>query len=224
MSNLYRAYSAVHNEEVKQELTENRDLISEMHLSKMIQLDVIEVCEEIVEGLFQYGLDLDQSCDVVASVLEESVSGERNELRDGKITQIAEAFKTVFETVTDRAERNCEEDFIKYRSQKPLTEKWNDRVAHEVGNKRLHEALISEDRHQVKSGLIEMISKVIEEKKMDPVGQEDGDIDNDGDKDSSDEYLAKRRKAIGKSMKKEEVTFSEAELKAFEEIVNSWED
>ena len=29
--------------------------------------------------------------------------------------------------------------------------------------------------------------------KMDPVGQEDGDIDNDGDKDSSDEYLAKRR-------------------------------
>ena len=39
--------------------------------------------------------------------------------------------------------------------------------------------------------------------KMDPVGQEDGDIDNDGDKDSSDEYLAKRRKAIGKAMKKE---------------------
>jgi hypothetical protein len=39
------------------------------------------------------------------------------------------------------------------------------------------------------------------EKKMDPVGQEDGDIDNDGDKDSSDKYLAKRRKAIAKSMK-----------------------
>ena len=41
----------------------------------------------------------------------------------------------------------------------------------------------------------------IYEKKMDPVGQEDGDIDNDGDKDSSDKYLAKRRKAIGKAMK-----------------------
>ena len=38
--------------------------------------------------------------------------------------------------------------------------------------------------------------------KMDPVGQEDGDIDNDGDKDSSDEYLMKRRKAIGKAMGK----------------------
>ena len=41
--------------------------------------------------------------------------------------------------------------------------------------------------------------------KLDPVGQEDGDIDNDGDKDSSDEYLAKRRKAIGKAMKKDDV-------------------
>jgi len=36
--------------------------------------------------------------------------------------------------------------------------------------------------------------------KLDPVGQEDGDIDNDGDKDSSDKYLMKRRKAIGKAL------------------------
>jgi len=38
--------------------------------------------------------------------------------------------------------------------------------------------------------------------KLDRVGKEDEDVDNDGDKDSSDEYLAKRRKAIGKAMKK----------------------
>jgi hypothetical protein len=46
----------------------------------------------------------------------------------------------------------------------------------------------------------------IEEKKhnkMDAVGKEDGDIDNDGDEDESDEYLAKKRKAIGKAMKGE---------------------
>jgi hypothetical protein len=42
-----------------------------------------------------------------------------------------------------------------------------------------------------------------EEKKLDPVGQEDADIDNDGDVDSSDKYLKKRRKAIGKAIKKE---------------------
>ena len=37
--------------------------------------------------------------------------------------------------------------------------------------------------------------------KMDPVGKEDSDVDNDGDSDSSDEYLKKRRAAIKKSMK-----------------------
>jgi hypothetical protein len=38
---------------------------------------------------------------------------------------------------------------------------------------------------------------------LDPVGQEDGDIDNDGDKDSTDQYLQNRRDAIGTAMKKE---------------------
>ena len=37
---------------------------------------------------------------------------------------------------------------------------------------------------------------------LDPVGQEDGDVNNDGKKDSSDKYLMKRRKAIAASMKK----------------------
>lgn len=44
----------------------------------------------------------------------------------------------------------------------------------------------------------------IQEKKMDPVGKADADIDNDGDVDSSDKYLHNRRKAIKKAMKKEE--------------------
>ena len=37
---------------------------------------------------------------------------------------------------------------------------------------------------------------------LDPVGKEDGDVNNDGKKDSTDSYLMKRRKAIGSAMKK----------------------
>jgi len=44
----------------------------------------------------------------------------------------------------------------------------------------------------------------VQEKKLDPVGKEDGDIDNDGDIDSSDKYLKNRRKKIGQEMDKEE--------------------
>jgi hypothetical protein len=36
------------------------------------------------------------------------------------------------------------------------------------------------------------------EKKLDPVGKEDKDIDNDGDHDKSDKYLLARRKKVGK--------------------------
>lgn len=40
------------------------------------------------------------------------------------------------------------------------------------------------------------------EKKLDPVGQADADIDNDGDVDGTDKYLHNRRKAIKKAIKK----------------------
>ena len=47
--------------------------------------------------------------------------------------------------------------------------------------------------------------EAIEEKKMDPVGKEGADIDNNGKVDKSDDYLKNRRKAISAAVK-EEVT------------------
>ncbi len=38
------------------------------------------------------------------------------------------------------------------------------------------------------------------EKKLDPVGKEDDDVDNDGDVDDSDSYIKNKRDAIGKAM------------------------
>ena len=58
--------------------------------------------------------------------------------------------------------------------------------------------------------------------KLDPVGQEDGDVNNDGKKDSSDKYLMKRRKAIGKAIaktKKEEFSNWKADLGLEEETM-----
>ena len=59
-----------------------------------------------------------------------------------------------------------------------------------------------------------------EEKELDPVDpkavkkkfddRKDKDLDNDGDTDSSDEYLHKRRKAISKALAKEETDLEEA--------------
>ena len=45
---------------------------------------------------------------------------------------------------------------------------------------------------------------------LDPVGQEDDDVDNDGDSDKSDEYLKKRRKAVGSAIDKRKKKMKEA--------------
>ena len=47
--------------------------------------------------------------------------------------------------------------------------------------------------------------------KMDPVGKEDDDVDNDGDSDSSDKYLKTRRKAIKAAIMDKAKNFAEVE-------------
>ena len=53
------------------------------------------------------------------------------------------------------------------------------------------------------------VATLKEKKKLDPVGKEDADVDNDGKVDDTDSYLMKRRKAIAKAMKKEETEVAE---------------
>lgn len=53
----------------------------------------------------------------------------------------------------------------------------------------------------VKAGFEAEGEMIEEKKKLDPVGKEDGDVDNDGDKDSSDSYLLKRRAAVSAAIK-----------------------
>jgi len=62
----------------------------------------------------------------------------------------------------------------------------------------------------LKEQLNEKLTKILSEKfetyaptlfeKLDPVGEEDEDIDNDGDSDETDSYLKNRREAIGKAI------------------------
>ena len=67
------------------------------------------------------------------------------------------------------------------------------------------ELLYSQAETQLSEKKLEMASTLFGEgKKMDPVGKEDDDIDNDGDSDESDEYLKNRRKKESKAVKDDE--------------------
>tara|TARA_R110002020_G_scaffold197819_1_gene398898 strand:+ start:224 stop:901 length:678 start_codon:yes stop_codon:yes gene_type:complete len=94
---------------------------------------------------------------------------------------------------------------------------WFDKISVNKNMKHLKGSVMefqktAKEAHQLNqrlTGLYEDIGHVLNryydiDEAMDAVGKEDGDIDNDGDQDSSDEYLRKRRDAIGKSMKKED--------------------
>ena len=81
-------------------------------------------------------------------------------------------------------------DAVKKVKESDITIKTNLQVRNEI----LDEKMSSKEK--MKKGLYN--------DKLDPVGKEDDDIDNDGDTDSSDKYLKKRRMAIKKAMKKEE--------------------
>ena len=53
-----------------------------------------------------------------------------------------------------------------------------------------------------KAGIATAVDKMVKKEAMDPVGQADADIDNDGDVDKADSYLRNRRKAISAKMNK----------------------
>ena len=59
MRDLYN--ELVHDTTIKEELDNSKDQITGMNLSKMRDEDLIEVAEEIIEGLFQYGKTLDEA-------------------------------------------------------------------------------------------------------------------------------------------------------------------
>ena len=361
MSHLYRAYAAVHDTDVNQQLTESRDQISAMDLTQLTDRDLVLIAEEIVAALFLEGLGVSDSFELIASTLEESVDASSSPLRQTKVKRIAEAFDKTFDKVTSKASDEAIVEFFNYLDSKPLIEKWNGKVSHEHGNQRIHEAYIAKDKRVVLEGLISIISEKeqnagkigsgklrdavgnravglggagfhgktygigkdkrykndpkkddarsatqkataksdrddantdkygitpeqrrerarknkadrleregtqklkdlgwkgkneeyigvpstirqewaeaytsIYEKKLaapahDPVGQEDKDIDNDGDHDKTDKYLLNRRKVIGKAIAKkkgvkEGVTFSAEEQARIDAIVSSWDE
>ena len=186
--------------------------------------------------------------DIIADILSESLKSSQSDLRSQKVETLGEAFDAALEN------GHTVERFLQYRQSKKVQENFHNISNEDQGNKKLHEALIAQNRKEIKEGILSLVEKKVKDssyletnmkkrqennekarkdmekmgtsmknphfeevsqirkdwassyksiyEKMDPVGQEDGDIDNDGDKDSSDEYLMKRRKAIGKAMGK----------------------
>jgi|TARA_R110000851_G_scaffold107782_5_gene228258 hypothetical protein len=56
---------------------------------------------------------------------------------------------------------------------------------------------------------LDKFKQYLKQEALDPVGKEDDDINNDGDVDKTDSYLAKRRKTVSKAITNEEEELDE---------------
>jgi len=179
MKDLYKVYSAVHSPEIKDEITNARDGFSEMNLSQITDSDLQDIAEEIIEGMFGDGFSVDDSISIIKSILSESLDADQSNFRISKIDRINEGFDSAFSKVLEKSSRVAIESFTQYRKGKQLTEKWSDRVSHDVGNERIHAALIAEDRMVIVSNLLKMIEDFQESRddKEPPSQFEKGDDD-----------------------------------------------
>ena len=150
--------------------------------------DVMGECEilstpngKIVEALLDCGVKIGISSRGVGSVTEGI---------KGKV--VNEDFKLItFDLVSDPSTRGAFPE---------LTESIQE-------NSQLAQAIVS--KHKKDRVLLTMLESKISEamkkskkksRELDPVGQEDGDINNDGVEDGTDKYLKNRRSAIAKAM------------------------
>jgi len=130
-------------------------------------------------------------------------AGDEGDMNKGKIASAAsseiEADKGPHDQSTDNAGDTNSIDGISAKPSQASGEVEANKGPHDQSNDPgMSEQAATEDDESV------------DEKKLDAVGKEDGDVDNDGDKDKSDDYLMKRRAAIKKSMASEEVTWEDA--------------
>jgi len=155
MRSIMHAYSAVHSADVKEELDSSRDQISEMRLTQLTDSDLVEVAEEILEGLFAGGFSVAKTQSLLEAVLCESdIPG-----RQQKVERLQETFSTVISKVKEKSARTAIESFAEYRHSKSVNEAWVNKFETDKGNVRLHNSLVAQDRLTVKTGLLQMLEK-----------------------------------------------------------------
>ncbi len=160
IKNLHRAYAAVYDSEIKENLKQSRDEISEMSLTQMNDVDLYEVAEEVLEEVFAKNSDIVEAEKLIEAVFRKASEGVESEGRADKIERLGEAFESAFARVKEKSIRTAVESYSDYRRGKEIIANRNDDPNSDLSKVRLHNALVAEDRRVVKDGLLKMIESI----------------------------------------------------------------
>ena len=155
---------------------------------------------------------------------------------DTKAESLEEKIKQIFgETVAKEgnkftkalmAARENGKKFFSVNGKEYKTEDYADGKPGLVGESKTKKEDNTNDKSDDGEGLDKVQPKAVKKKFAD---RKDKDIDNDGDVDSSDKYLHKRRKAISKAIKKEDIadkvteTIAKKNMSMREALAKVWE-
>ncbi len=172
---------------VNEEIVKAKDLIEKSLYSKLgIALE--EKLMEYAPSVFNEEKDEDEEEDKETDSEDSEDEGDEEDGEDDESDE-----------ESDESEEDEDED-------EQMNEELESYLYEELSNlileieKENNRKLTNEEIEYIASEFINEYDILSEE--LDAVGQEDEDIDNDGDKDKTDSYLHNRRKKIGKAMKK----------------------
>lgn len=125
---------------------------------------------------------------IIEGLIEENPSEVKQAIEDTLMSKLADrleiAREEIASAILDEKKKDLEKELEDDETGESFPEK--DEEEEEIDDEDEDEEV--KPKKKVKEGL-------------DPVGQEDKDVDNDGDVDSSDKYLKNRRKTIANKMK-----------------------
>ena len=144
IKNLHRAYAAVYDSEIKENLKQSRDEISEMSLTQMNDVDLYEVAEEVLEEVFAKNSDIVEAEKLIEAVFIKASEGVESEGRVDKLERLGEAFVSAFARVKEKSIRTAVESYSDYRRGKEIIAKRNDDPNSDLSKVRLHNALVAD--------------------------------------------------------------------------------
>ena len=216
MRNFMEAYKAVHSTEAREELSAKRDEIAEMDLGMISDTELEDICEEVLEELFEEGYTVEECETIFTTVISEAkvtYGHDTESAKSKKTARLEKGLKSAIGKVKMKASKGAVKAYGAYRDAKASAKMKARRAGQATKNMSAQaQRTGSEMKAKAKSGLKSMIKKgakavakgaIKVAKRMSEEKMAKKDYDGDGKIESGkDEYFGSRDKAIKKAMGK----------------------
>ena len=211
LRNFMEAYTAVHNPEAKEEFYASRDSLSELDFSLINEEELNDICEEIVQELFEEGCnvtDVDLIVDGMLSEAKVTYGSDTDSPRAMKVKAMKTGLKGAMDKVKSKASTGAVKTYGAYRTAKVAAQDKARRTSQTAKNMSAQTARAAMDaKAKAKSGIKGMLKKAAEKvssgaqkvaKRMSEGAKPDYlDFDKDGNKKEPMKKALKDKKKHG---------------------------